>query len=299
MPSVAERLITARRQLEGAGFPAADAALDTEVLGRHLLGWDRADLIVRGRDPEPPGFSAKLESLIARRAAREPVAQIIGRREFWGLEFEVTKDVLIPRPETELIVEAALAFAAAHPCRHIVDVGTGSGCLAVAIAHDLPAVRVTAVDVSPAALDVARRNAARHGVDDRVTLHQGDMLQGVTGHFDLIVSNPPYVPEGNATFMQEDVIRYEPYLALFGGRRGFELIERLFEQSADRLATGGQLIVEFGFGQAEQVKALAEKAGWRIVRVREDLQSIPRTIVLERPEPEGLSEARSKTEQEP
>ncbi|HVJ28025.1 MAG TPA: peptide chain release factor N(5)-glutamine methyltransferase [Vicinamibacterales bacterium] len=283
MPSVAERLTAARRQLEAAGFPPADAALDAEVLARHLLGWDRADLIVRGRDPEPPGFSAQFDTVLARRTAHEPVAQIVGHREFWGLDFEVTRDVLIPRPETEIIVEAVLAFAAAHPCRRIADVGTGSGCLAVSIAHDLPSVIVTAVDVSPAALEVARRNAARHHVDDRVTLQQADVLAGVTGHFDLIVSNPPYVPEADAASMQEDVVRYEPYLALFGGRSGFEVIERLFDQSADHLASGGQLIVEFGFGQAGQISSLAVKAGWRIVRVLNDLQSIPRTIVLDRP----------------
>jgi release factor glutamine methyltransferase len=210
------------------------------------------------------------------------VAQITGVREFWGLDFEVTPDVLIPRPETEIIVEEALAFAAAHQCRDVVDVGTGSGCLAVVIAHALPAVRVTAVDASAAALEVARRNAVRHGVEDRVNLQQSDVLQGVSGLADLIVSNPPYVPEGDAAFMQEDVVRFEPYIALFGGPTGFEVMERLVAQAADHLAPGGQLIIEFGFGQAQQVKGLAQASGWRIVRVREDLQSIPRTIVLSR-----------------
>ena len=281
MPSVAERLAAARRQLEAAGLSPADAALDAEVLARHILGWDRADLIVRGRDPEPADFPTRLDSLVARRTAREPIAQIIGRREFWGLEFEVSPDVLIPRPETEMIVEEALAFAADRACRHIVDVGTGSGCLAVSIAHALPSVRVTAVDVSPAALEVARRNALRHGVDDHVSFHRGDVLHGVTGPVDLIVSNPPYVRASDAASMQEDVVGYEPHLALFGGETGLEIIERLFEQAPERLAPGGQLIVEFGFGQVEQVRLLAERAGWRIVRVRDDLQSIPRTIVLE------------------
>lgn len=287
MTSVAERLTAARRRLEAAGLGAADAALDAEVIARHILGWDRADLIVRGRDPEPADFPARFDALVARRAAREPVAQIIGSREFWGLEFEVTPDVLIPRPETEIVVEEALAFAAAHPCRNVIDVGTGSGCLAVSIAHELPDVHVTAVDASAAALEVARRNAARHGVEDRVTLHHGDVLEGFSGRADLIVSNPPYVPDADAAFMQEDVVRYEPYMALFGGSTGFEVIERLFRQAPDHLAPGGQLIVEFGFGQAEQVKTLAEAAGWRIVRVRNDLQSIPRTIVLAEQDTDG------------
>ena len=282
MASVAERLAAARTRLEQAGLPAADAALDAEVLGRHLLSWDRADLIVRGRDSEPPDFPARLEALIERRATREPIAQIIGVREFWGLDFEITPDVLIPRPETEIIVDEALSFAATHPCRRVVDVGTGSGCLAVAIAHALPDVHVTAVDVSSAALEVARRNAGRHGVQGRVRMQLGDVLDGVSGRADLIVSNPPYVPEGDAASMQEDVVRYEPYLALFGGEDGLGVIERLFRQAANHLEPGGQLIVEFGFGQAEHVSRLAEAAGWRIMRIRKDLQSIPRTIVLTR-----------------
>lgn len=282
MASVAERLTAARRQLEAAGLSPADAALDAEVLARHILDWDRADLIVRGRDPEPPDFSARLAALVERRVTREPVAQIIGRREFWGLEFEITPDVLIPRPETELIIEEAITFAAAHPCHDVVDVGTGSGCLAVTIAHALPAVRVTAVDVSPGALTVAKRNAERHGIDERVTFTRGDVLAGFSGRVDLIVSNPPYVPEADAASMQEDVVRYEPYVALFGGSTGLEVIERLLGQAPAHLAPHGQLIVEFGFGQAERVKALAEAAGWRTVRIREDLQGIPRTIVLSR-----------------
>ena len=282
MASVAERLAAARARLEAAGLHAADAAIDAEVLARHILGWDRAGLIVHGRNPEPPDFPARLDAAIARRAEREPVAHIIGRREFWGLEFEVTRDVLIPRPETEIIVEEALAFAAAHPCRTVVDVGTGSGCLAVAIAHALPAVRVTAVDVSVAALEVARRNAVRHAVAERIAFHQGDVLEGLQGRVDLIVSNPPYVPDGDAESMQEDVVRYEPRTALFGGRNGLDVVDRLFHQAADHLEPGGQLIVEFGFGQAEQVARLGEAAGWRIVRIRQDLQAIPRTIILTR-----------------
>ena len=282
MASVAERLAAARARLEAAGLPAADAAIDAEVIARHILGWDRAGLIVHGRDHEPPDFPAPFDAAIARRAAREPVAQIIGLREFWGLDFEVTRDVLIPRPETEIIVEEALAFAAAHTCRTVVDVGTGSGCLAVAIAHELPSVRVTAVDVSVAALEVARRNAVRHRVADRIVFQHSDVLDGFNGRVDLIVSNPPYVPEGDAELMQEDVVRYEPHMALFGGQNGLEIVDRLFRQAADHLEPGGQLIVEFGFGQAEQVARLGEAAGWRIVRIREDLQSIPRTIILTR-----------------
>jgi release factor glutamine methyltransferase len=282
MASVADRLAAARARLRAAGFPPSDAAFDAEVLARHVLRWDRAALIARSREPEPAGFATRLDSLITRRAAREPVAQIVGAREFWGLDFEVTRDVLIPRPETELMVEEALAFARVHPCHHVVDVGTGSGCLGVTIAHELPEVRVTAIDASDAALAVAHRNAQRHGVGERMRFQHGDLLQGVTEPADLIVANPPYVPDSAAAHLQEDVVRYEPHMALFGGPTGLEVVERLFTEAADHLAKDGCLIVEFGFGQAEPVTALAVANGWHVVRVLEDLQSIPRAIVLGR-----------------
>lgn len=282
MPSVAARLAAARARLEAAGMPARDAAVDAELLARHVLGWDRAALFARARDDEPEGLAARLEPLIARRAAREPVAQIVGSREFWGLDFEVTRDVLIPRPETEIIVEEALTFARGRRCDHVVDVGTGSGCLAVSIAHELPHARVTAIDASAPALAVARRNARRHGVDDRVAFRHADLLQNLSERVDLIVSNPPYVPEAEAEHLQDDVLRYEPHMALFGGAAGLDVMERLFAGAAPHLADGGRLIVEFGFGQLEQVKQLAESADWQILRIREDLQSIPRTIVLGR-----------------
>ncbi|CAN5676397.1 peptide chain release factor N(5)-glutamine methyltransferase [soil metagenome] len=282
MPSVADRLAAARARLEAAGIPAHDARLDAEVLARQVLGWDRAALLSCRREPEPPDFADRFDALITRRAEREPVAQIVGMREFWGLDFEVTPDVLIPRPETEIIVDEALAYARACNCRHVVDVGTGSGCLAVAIAHELPHLHLTAIDVSPAALAVARRNAERHGVHDRVVFRHGDLLAGVTEPADLIVANPPYVPEYEASSLLEEVMQYEPHVALFGGATGLEVIERLFTAAPDHLADDGHLIVEFGFGQSQPVKALAESTGWRILRVRCDLQSIPRTIVLTR-----------------
>jgi len=280
MASVAQRLAAARARLEAAGLGASDAALDAEVLARHVLGWDRASLLARSRDPEPSGFAGTFEALIVRRAGRVPVAQITGLREFWGLEFEVTPDVLVPRPETELIVEEAVAFARAHPCRHVVDVGTGSGCLAVAIARELPDVHVTGVDRSEAALAVAQRNAGKHGVSGRVSVRQGDLLEGMTISADLIVSNPPYVPDGDVGSLDPEVVEHEPHIALFGGPSGTEVIHRLLQQAGCRLAPHGRLVVEFGFGQAGMVTRLAESSGWQVVRVREDLQGIPRTIVL-------------------
>ena len=282
MATVADRLAAARARLAAAGLPPEEARFDAEVLVRHVLGWDRAALLAHGRDSERPGFADAVDQLLDRRAKREPVAQIVGHREFWGLDFELTRDVLVPRPETELIVEEALAFAKDHRLRQVIDVGTGSGCLAVAIASELPDVRMTAIDVSLPAIEVARRNAAVHGVDGRIEFHLGDVLEDVDGPADLIVSNPPYVPEHMAAQLAPEVIEYEPHAALFGGETGLEIIAALFQQASARLAADGRLVVEFGFDQRGAVERLAAAHGWNVLRIRADLQGIPRTIVLTR-----------------
>lgn len=282
MASPLEAIASARAVLAQSGIPPADAAIDAEVLARHVLGWDRARLLAYGRDPAPPHFSEDFNALVQRRGRREPVAMILGRREFWGLDFEVTPDVLVPRPETELVVEEALAFARSHTCRSAVDVGTGSGCIAVALAGELPGLRITAIDTSRAALAVAARNAASHGVAERISFVEGDVLDPVCVPVDLIVSNPPYVPEVDAATLAPDVLRFEPHMALFGGGDGFDVLRRLFNDAHARLAPGGRLIVEFGFGQATELRELAIDSGWDVIRVREDLQGIPRTAVLAR-----------------
>lgn len=279
MASVAERVAAARARLQAAGLSGAEAAFDADVLARHVLGWDRARMLADGREPEPEGFAAGLDALIARRARREPVAQIVGRREFWGLDFEVTRDVLIPRPETELIVEEALERIGAG-ARRVIDVGTGTGCLAVAIAHSAPEVSVVATDVSEAALAVARRNAAAHGVDDRVRFVAADLLQGIGAMADIIVSNPPYVPDPHAAGLQPEVVRYEPGVALFGGASGLDIIDRLLRQAHAHLTPGGRLIMEIGLGQGPDLEPLVAERGWTLLRVRDDLQGIPRTFVL-------------------
>ena len=284
MASLHERLAEAREALTHAGIPAEDAALDAEVLARHVLGWDRAALLVRWRDPAPAGFDEQFHPLLARRAAREPVAYITGRREFWGLDFDVTRDVLIPRPETELIVEEALHCAAALGApRSLIDVGTGSGCLAVALATEFPGASVVATDISPAALAVAARNARRHGVADRVSLFVADLVDSRAQGAGLIVSNPPYIPDADAPALQPEVGAHEPASALFGGTGdGLAVMRRLLDAAPPYLAAGGRLIVEFGFGQEAGVREAARRSGWEVVRIASDLQGIARVAVMGR-----------------
>jgi release factor glutamine methyltransferase len=282
MPLLHERLAEARRALTASGIDPDEAAIDAEVLARHVLGWDRGQFVTRWREPVPATLDPQFERLLDRRRAREPVAYIVGHREFWGREFEVTPAVLVPRPETEIIVEEAIAELRARPVSTIVDAGTGSGCLAITLALEFPAARVLATDISPAALAVARRNAATHGVEARVTCVEGDLLAAIDEPADLIVSNPPYVPSSDAGHLQPEVDRYEPHAALFGGTDGLDVIRRLFATAPARLAGEGRLVVEFGFGQEADVRELARAAGCRVVRIRADLQGIPRTAVLRR-----------------
>ncbi len=283
-----ERVTQATHALVAAGYNDAEAAIDAEVLARHALGWTREQMLVRWRDSLPNGFELRFAPLIDRRAQHEPVAYIVGHREFWNLEIAVTRDTLIPRPETELIVEETLALAQHVPSRLppapvIVDVGTGSGCLAVAIAHELPAAQLLAIDVSTAALDVARRNARAHHVADRISWHAGSLLEPVAQPVDLIVSNPPYVPLRDATTLQPDVRDYEPAVALFSGEDGLATIRALVNQARGHVRPEGWLIFEFGYGQADAVRDLVDRSdAWYLVRLRHDLQDIPRTAVLQR-----------------
>jgi release factor glutamine methyltransferase len=283
MAPLHERLADARDRLVRAGIAREEAALDAEVIARHVLDCDRATFLIRARDPLPSAFDRLFEDLVQRRLAREPVAYITGQKEFWGLEFEVTPAVLIPRPETELIIEESLAaLPARDTVHHIIDVGTGSGCLAVALAIEFSGAHVVATDSSEAALDIAGRNCSRHNVTSRVSLIHTNLLDGRLERADLIVSNPPYVPDSDAPGLQPEVVRYEPQSALFAGDDGLEIIRRLFAATSDRLADGGRLIVEFGLGQETALREAARRAGWTVDRVRRDLQGIPRVAVLRR-----------------
>jgi release factor glutamine methyltransferase len=210
------------------------------------------------------------------------VSLITGAREFWGLQFDTRPGVLIPRFETELIVEEALDELARVEAPRIADIGTGSGCLAVALAHELPRARVVATDLSALALDVARSNAKKHGVTDRVRFVLTDMLDGIGDSFDVIVSNPPYVQSGDREGLAPEVRDHEPALALFGGTDGLDAIRAVVARTPARLAPGGRLIIEFGYDQDERVCAIAQNGGLTVLRIRDDLQGIPRVAVLTR-----------------
>ena len=232
----------------------------------------------------PSGFSDRYAALASRRAAREPLAYIIGQREFWNLTFEVSPAVLIPRPETELIVEAALERFGDRDARlSIADVCTGSGCLAVALAHERPQAGIVATDLSAEALDVARRNADRHGVDQRIRFVHTDLFQNIGERFDLIVSNPPYVLGRDRAGLPPEVRDHEPAIALFAGDDGLMVIRRLIDQAAAHLKENGVVMFEFGYGQDVEIEQLVARApGLTMVGLKRDLQGIARTAIATR-----------------
>jgi release factor glutamine methyltransferase len=274
----------ARQRLRDAGISQTESDLDARLLAQHVLGWTTERFFTDAHGTEPAGFAPQYEMLVARRATREPLAYIVGTREFWGLELEVSPDVLIPRPATELIVEATLELFRdrARPLS-VADVCTGCGCLGVAIAHERPAAQVVASDISHEALAVARRNAFRHGVADRLRFRHGDLLDGVEGIFDLIVANPPYVVDRAAPALQPEVRDYEPAVALFGGAEGLDLVTRLVGEAPIRLRSGGYLVFEFGLGQDVEIEdLLAGTPELTLLELRRDLQGIARTAVAQR-----------------
>ncbi len=267
-----------------AGIGASESDLDARILAEFVLGWTAERYFTSASESPPDGFGDRYRELIARRIGHEPIAYLTGRQEFWGLSFDVSPDVLIPRPETELIVEAALAlFPTSDGPLAIADACTGSGCIAIALALERPASHVIASDISDRALAVARRNAERHRVADRIELRQSNVLLGVDGPFDLIVSNPPYVRDGERSIMQPEVRDHEPGVALFAGPDGLDVARPLVEQAPARLRSGGFLIFEFGFGQDEEIEQLLEStAGLALIDLRRDLQGIARTAIARR-----------------
>lgn len=273
----------ARDRFMNAGISANLATLDAEVLARQVLGWDRARFLADRNEKASSIFLLQYEPLVARRERREPVSYILGTREFWGLPFEVGPDVLIPRPETEFIVEETIALTGKESSPLIVDVGTGSGCIAIALAREIPGARVIATDVSKYALEVARRNALTHGVASRITFVETSFLDGVAETADVIVSNPPYVPAVSQPALTPEVRDYEPAVAVFGGEDGLDGLRSVVEGAAQRLKPGGWLVMEFGCGQDDDVTDLVKGVdGIDVVKIRHDLQDIPRTVVCRR-----------------
>lgn len=280
MITLAGLVAQARDRLLAAGVPPDEAAGDAEVLARHALDWDLTRYTLSRRQPPPADFAERYHPLIARRAAREPVSQIVGHREFWGLDFEVTRDVLTPRPETELVVQAALDLSpSVSSAPTVVDIGTGSGCIAIALAIELPAARFVASDASLPALTLARRNAARHRVANRIAFLHTSMVPP-ENDVEVIVCNPPYVPLDQRGALPPEVREYEPEIALFGGPDGLDIFRQLFDNVPGCLTVGGWLIVEVGYDQADAVRALATPRYWVAGPSYRDLQGIERVLTF-------------------
>jgi release factor glutamine methyltransferase len=259
------------------------ARRDAETLLVHLLGKNRAWMLAHFDDELGYECAEQYIAMLERRFAGEPIQYILGETEFYRLPFRVTPDVLIPRPETEHVVEEVAALAQLFSGPRIVDVGTGSGAIAVALAHELPEAVVTATDVSAAALSVARENAARNGVVERIRFVEGDLLEPVAGEqFDIVVSNPPYVPETERESLAVEVRDYEPGQALFAGAAGLDVYRRLIPQAFAALAPCGYLVLEIGHGQEPPVGALLGEAGFEEIEFAADLQGIPRVACAQR-----------------
>ena len=256
-----EALRQAEAQIASRNIP--DARIEAELLLMHALGIERAELYARLGEPLPSTVGDEFQFLVERRLRREPAAYILGRCEFYGIELYVDCRVLIPRPETELMVEAALAFVERHfgkeqPCL-IVDVGTGSGAVAIALALHLPQARIYATDVSADAIDVARLNCDRHGVEGRVELLSGDLLKPLSWPVDLIVANLPYVKDADIPQLMPEIRDFEPVSALAGGTDGLDKVRLLLAQAEHHLLPQGSVMLEIGLGQADEAVSLAKR----------------------------------------
>ena len=277
--SIAEAILQGSHKLRKAGVP--EARREAGSLLAFVLDKDRTFMLAHADDAISEDEVSRFQAMLDLRAQGKPAQYIMGRQEFYGLEFEVTPEVLIPRPETELLVESALKLVSKDSPVSICDVGTGSGCIAVTLLRQLPLARVVALDVSPAALEIANRNAARHKVTDRIEFVLSDCFAALAQqHFDLIVSNPPYVAEGAVATLQREVRDYEPRMALTAGADGLDVIRRLVSGATDFLEPGGHLVVEIGFDQHEAVGELIDSETWRLLDIHQDLQGIPRIVAL-------------------
>jgi release factor glutamine methyltransferase len=264
------------------------AQLAAELLLMHVLGCDRGYLHSHPEINVPPETVDRYLRMIAERTTGKPTQYITGHQEFWGLDFEVTPAVLIPRPETEHVVEAVVDLsrhfgAKAHPAVRIADIGTGSGCIALALASEFPRAEIYATDISRPALEVAARNAARLGMEGRVRFLEGDLLAplldaGLAGALDFVASNPPYVAQAELDMVQREVREFEPRIAWGGLERGEQVYSRLFSQALQALRAGGFVVVEIGYNMCDRVSALLDES-WTETEVRPDLAGIPRVVI--------------------
>ena len=264
--SIRSALLWGAQVLRQAGLE--NSRLDAEVLLRHVLNMEKEQLCVNGDAPISAGQEAEFRGLLLRRSRREPVAYITGHKEFWSVDFFVTPAVLIPRPETELLVEVALQYARQLAIRSsvkVLDIGTGSGAISVCLAKEQAASQIFAVDISPVALDVARLNARRHGVADRIRFLAGDLFAPVKPlpeTFDLIVSNPPYIRSGELSMLAPEIREWEPTIALDGGVDGIDSYCRIIEEGHRHLTTGGSIVLEIGADMASAVADLFSRSGY-------------------------------------
>lgn len=281
--NVREAIGTAAERLSNSEYLRADAHRDAAMLLQHSLGISRAQLLADPYRALTPEQYASFVVLIERRVANEPIQYITGEQEFFGLPLRVTPAVLIPRPETEHLVEAVLSEHHSSSRVRIVDVGTGSGAIAIALAEHLRSAEIIATDISPSALEIAAENAARNVVGDRIRFVESDLLEAIAADepFDAIVSNPPYVAFSDGKEMHPQVRDFEPAIALFATGNGLDIYRRLIPQARVALKTSGLLALEIGHGQRDAVAELL--AGWKDVRFIADLQQIPRVALATKP----------------
>jgi release factor glutamine methyltransferase len=279
--SITDAIGSAAQLLETAGVQ--EARREAGSLLARVLNRDRTFVIAHAEDELSDEQLAQFRAAVGRRARREPLQYITGLEEFFKLEFEVTPDVLIPRPETEMVVETALELLGVETRPLIADIGAGSGCIVISLLAELPNAHALATDVSAPALRVAQRNAVRHRVIDRLEFVVSDCFSSLApaAQFSLIASNPPYVSENELEMLQPEV-RYEPSPALFANQNGLAIIQRLLSEAPPFLKADGHLIFEIGFGQSEAVKNLIDLDVWKLIEIRADLQGIPRTVVLQK-----------------
>ncbi len=275
-----DALTSAIAELTAASAPSP--RMNAELLLMFTLSCDRAYLYAHPERMLTEDEAARYEDAIGQRASGVPAQYITGHQEFWGMDLIVSPAVLIPRPETEHVIETVLELAHATPASvplRLVDVGTGSGCIALALATEMPQAEIYATDISPEALEVARANAARHQLEARVQFRRTDLLHGLDGGFDFVVSNPPYVGDSEEDKVQLEVRKFEPRCAVFAGPTGREIFDRLIPQARQKLRPGGWLVMEIGYTQEALARRLL--ADWKEVHFTNDLQGIPRVVAAQ------------------